>query len=125
MSYENHHLVPRQFINELDWCELYIQAISSLTNRPTVEKVITKVQRLWDIMSKDNSSENEDDLKLTDIETDSDKVGHRGKNSQRRKRRERERQEEKRRKKSEKKTLSKASKIRKELEELKELLTRT
>jgi len=124
MSSENQHLVATQFIKGLDSRELRIQAMSGLSNRPSVEEAITKVQRLWDIMSEDNSSEDEDDVELTDSETESDKDQRNGKSSRRRRSREKEIDEEKKRKRSEKMRLSETGKIRKDLEALKELLTK-
>jgi len=78
ISNENQHLVATQFIKGLDSLKLRIQAMSGLSNRPSVEEAITKVQRLWDVMGEDQSSGDEDDSELTDSEMESDEQEREG-----------------------------------------------
>lgn len=124
MSTENQHLVATQFIKGLDSRELRIQAMSGLSNRPTVEEVVTKVQRLWDVMGEEKSSEDEDDLELTDSDTDDDEEEQGGRSKGRRAREEKKARKERRKKRDERKTMKEAGNIRKELEELKQMLTK-
>jgi len=124
MSIENEHLVATQFIKRLDSRELRKQDMSGLSNRLTVEEAITKVQRLWDVMGEERSSEDEDDVEHGDSDTDDDEEEQGGGSKSRRVREEKRARKERRKKQDERKTMKEAGNIRKELEELKQMLTK-